>query len=65
MSHVKIVVLKKRSVWGARCAREDNIKMYDNTAECEGVKWIELIHNGTQRLAFNEPACSVKGGMVL
>jgi len=37
----------------------------DNTAECEGVQRIQLIHNGTQRLALKEPPFSVKGGMVL
>jgi hypothetical protein len=57
--------LKKRSFQGVGCAREDNIKVDDNTAECEDMQWIQLIHSGTQRLAFNELPFSVKGGMVL
>jgi hypothetical protein len=39
--------------------------MDNNTAECEVVQCIQLIHNGTQRWAFNEPPCSVIGGKVL
>lgn len=39
--------------------------MDDNTAECEVVQWILLIHNWAQRFAFDEPSFSVKGGMVL
>jgi hypothetical protein len=35
-----IVVLKKRPVWGARCAWEDTIKMDYKIADCEGVQWI-------------------------
>lgn len=59
------IFVKKGSVRSPRCAREDNIKMDNNTAECESVQCIQLIHNQTRRWAFKLPPCYIKGGRVL